>query len=828
MSEEVKWDCLTCTYRNFLASRKCVMCGAVRPSIVSQDLDNAEQDIYKVAELDATRNNQSAASSALIKSSSSADHQWSCKHCTFINKAWVKKCAECKMHKAFPTVPHSDEIVDKQGGLFDKSSKSAVVKKPLKLSSAVACGLPNIFKWACQMCTFENQPKASHCNMCKTPKDKHHSKQSGCQIICPTSSGNISSNLQLEIDVNTKNQENKRSDENSPHSVTSNQSQQNSPNQPKKSDNNRFSPGSKQSSNENSPKQSPVGQSSPQSNRSSPTNNTNINQDSIIPYNSGSGQRSPNQASPKNNRSGHSSPQEQLSGQISPINNKRGSPLVARASKSNRNLNQARVRGDHTLLIQDSAGAIGGYRVEEDKREKKLQKLRKRLTTEDILWLNACECVVTGDLAGIEHYLTSGGDPTRQLTKDEGLLLDRPSAFEVGYTLVHLALRFRRDDMVAVLLAATDIASKGFKRLPSYVCPDLSADIRREISMMMQQKKKGTFPCFFLTEFSTFTLPADIEDLPRQIQSQLFDEILDNDVEKEKYGSRLYALWNRTAGDCLLDSVLQATWGILDIDNTLRRALADSLLEGANSFYPQWKEYESRQADLLNFSLDESQWQRDWTVLLSLASQPGASLEKLHIFALAHILRRPIIVYGVKVVKSFRGESIDFARFQGVYLPFLWERSFCSKVPIALGYTRGHFSALVPMEMDTDVPLGAGAHIDNAVDEQLFYLPLMDHEGAFLPVHFVCTAESSQEEMLFRRWFDCYVTPDGHFVAMQKVGQSPVLVKQMLEMWVDHYRQQAVPGNENTIIAQGYSTDGESDQDDQTPHKTGSASDLRL
>lgn len=43
----------------------------------------------------------------------------------------------------------------------------------------------------------------------------------------------------------------------------------------------------------------------------------------------------------------------------------------------------------------------------------------------------------------------------------------------------------------------------------------------------------------------------------------------------------------------------------------------------------------------------------------------GASLEQLHIFALAHILRRPIIVYGVKVVKSFRGESIDFARFEG-------------------------------------------------------------------------------------------------------------------------------------------------------------------
>ena len=45
----------------------------------------------------------------------------------------------------------------------------------------------------------------------------------------------------------------------------------------------------------------------------------------------------------------------------------------------------------------------------------------------------------------------------------------------------------------------------------------------------------------------------------------------------------------------------------------------------------------------------------------------GASLEQMHIFVLAHILRRPIIVYGVKVVKSYKGENIDYARFEGEY-----------------------------------------------------------------------------------------------------------------------------------------------------------------
>ena len=49
----------------------------------------------------------------------------------------------------------------------------------------------------------------------------------------------------------------------------------------------------------------------------------------------------------------------------------------------------------------------------------------------------------------------------------------------------------------------------------------------------------------------------------------------------EELGSRLYPLWNRTAGDCLLDSVLQATWGVMDREATLRKAMADTLSDGA-------------------------------------------------------------------------------------------------------------------------------------------------------------------------------------------------------------------------------------------------------
>lgn len=97
--------------------------------------------------------------------------------------------------------------------------------------------------------------------------------------------------------------------------------------------------------------------------------------------------------------------------------------------------------------------------------------------------------------------------------------------------------------------------------------------------------------------YNNFIYFLEIEELPSPVQSQLLDELLDRNVQHELeieevppvinwssevcdvLGSRLYALWNRSAGDCLLDSLMQSTWGIFDKDNMLRKALADCLLD---------------------------------------------------------------------------------------------------------------------------------------------------------------------------------------------------------------------------------------------------------
>lgn len=458
--------------------------------------------------------------------------------------------------------------------------------------------------------------------------------------------------------------------------------------------------------------------------------------------------------------------------------------------------------------------------------ERKMRQLRRQA---DWNWLNACLGIIEGDPNPVEAYLSSGGDPTRTLTAAEVAILNRTSAFDVGHTLVHLAIRFQREDLLAILLSQIEGSGSGVKRVPSYVAPDLAADIRRHFASTLRQRK-GSFPCNYVTELPTFALPAEVDELPGPVQEQLFTELLDKDAQEQlesdpavinwsleltvRLGSRLYALWNRSAGDCLLDSVMQATWGVFDRDNTLRRALAESLNQGGRMFYPRWKEYEATQASLLHFSLEEGQWEEDWTSLLSLASQPGTSLQQLHIFALAHILRRPIIVYGVKYVKSFRGEALGYARFEGVYLPLLWEQSFCDRTPIALGYTRGHFSALVPLEpYSSRLDRTQTQHPDEL---QSIFLPLMDRERKLLHVHFLNASELGKEETILRQWLDVCESEGGILVAQQLLHKRPLLVAQMIEEWLNHYRRLAQMTSApfaRPLPIQDYSSDGDTDDE---------------
>jgi len=139
------------------------------------------------------------------------------------------------------------------------------------------------------------------------------------------------------------------------------------------------------------------------------------------------------------------------------------------------------------------------------------------------------------------------------------------------------------------------------------------------------------------------------------------------------------------------------------------------------------------------------------------------------------------------------GENLGYAKFEGVYLPLLWDSSFCYRSPIALGYTRGHFSALVPPEPDASCGgAGGGAELppsDSQNAAKCTFLPLMTKDRSLLPVHFLTKVESGRDEEIMRDWMDVLVTESGLLVAQQNIVRPPLMVAQMTEEWLNYYRK---------------------------------------
>ncbi len=63
-----------------------------------------------------------------------------------------------------------------------------------------------------------------------------------------------------------------------------------------------------------------------------------------------------------------------------------------------------------------------------------------------------------------------------------------------------------------------------------------------------------------------------------------------------------------------------------------------------------------------------------------------------------------------------------------------------------------------------------------------------------LPIHFLSQSELGRERQILHDWLDvCVTTEDGEglLVAKQKVTKPPLLVAQMTEEWLNHYRKLA-------------------------------------
>ncbi|KAM4695232.1 tumor necrosis factor alpha-induced protein 3 isoform 2-T3 [Discoglossus pictus] len=174
---------------------------------------------------------------------------------------------------------------------------------------------------------------------------------------------------------------------------------------------------------------------------------------------------------------------------------------------------------------------------------------------------------------------------------------------------------------------------------------------------------------------------------------------------------KLVPLKTNGDGNCLMHATSMYMWGVQDTDLVLRKTLYNALRESdTRNFKFRWQLESVKSNEFIETGLryDTRNWCEEWEHLVKLAStetsvgQSGLQyncLEEIHIFILANILRRPIIILADKVVRSLEsGSSLSPLSVSGIYLPLHWPAQECHKYPVVLGYDSQHFAPLVTMK----------------------------------------------------------------------------------------------------------------------------------
>ena len=259
--------------------------------------------------------------------------------------------------------------------------------------------------------------------------------------------------------------------------------------------------------------------------------------------------------------------------------------------------------------------------------------------------------------------------------------------------------------------------------------------------------------CFFMDLPNyTFTIPH-LAHYPPEFRRFVFERVIDHtakqSLEEESclnwfpHATKLEPLHTKGDGNCLLHAASLGMWGFQDREHILRNAVSQAVSHASlrrNTFLQRWQYNKQEECKQQGYELEPHQWQREWdTVVRQASSDPTPtdtlySLEEFHVFVLANILRRPVIMFASQKMRSFNsGGTMQSINFHGVYLPLLWAPNCCKKDPLPLSYQNGHFSALVVIDGSQQYYAGK------------LVLPLIGADRYRLPVRFMLPGESPQE-----------------------------------------------------------------------------------
>uniref|UniRef100_A0AC35TFL5 OTU domain-containing protein n=1 Tax=Rhabditophanes sp. KR3021 TaxID=114890 RepID=A0AC35TFL5_9BILA len=233
---------------------------------------------------------------------------------------------------------------------------------------------------------------------------------------------------------------------------------------------------------------------------------------------------------------------------------------------------------------------------------------------------------------------------------------------------------------------------------------------------------------------------------------------------------KLFPLSTTGDGNCLLHAASLGIWGVHDSQLALRNAVWNILTNNLKkeAILRRWRWAETKNNLQSGLVLSEHEWEKEWKEVVDIASskprrsksieikeinkedeikeidvsegeeeQPPTpassgdsdelifeSLETVHVFALANVLRRPIIVVSDTILRNAAGEELSPINFGGIYLPLEWPAEMCHRSPLVLCYDSSHFSPLVAMKQQS------------TSNSNLQAIPITDKNRNLLPVHF--------------------------------------------------------------------------------------------
>nr|CAD7588578.1 unnamed protein product [Timema genevievae] len=253
---------------------------------------------------------------------------------------------------------------------------------------------------------------------------------------------------------------------------------------------------------------------------------------------------------------------------------------------------------------------------------------------------------------------------------------------------------------------------------------------------------------FFLeTPVSTFTLP-DLTIYPEDFRGFLEKDLIEMSmlVSLEQGGrlnwwadsgacQRLWPLATTGDGNCLLHAASLGMWGFHDRLLTLRKALYGFMTSGCSrqALWRRWRWQQTQLNAEAGFVYSEEEWLKEWDSIVNMADEVHEnatyeSLEEIHVLALAHVLRRPIIVIADLMLKDVNGEDMAPIPFGGIYLPLECSPGDCHRSPLVLTYDAAHFSSLVVMERES---------LTDKVPQPPAMIPLTDSDHILLPIQFL-------------------------------------------------------------------------------------------